>query len=274
MPAAFNLRQYSKSKRPMAISMAMDRSSSQSRLILDTVKDQERRKKQAEGIARWQQIEEDERGLQAEMKRLRQVQREKQRARELVQQQKLEAMSLAESNAKYRATMAEYHRKAQEIEEQEINKREERERKRVEAEEAERRRRAPWTCEQCSGTGKCQGCNGAGLFPAIYFTSNVSDTSLLTYGRKPQGCKTCGGFAPGVTGKMVQGSGVCTKCGGPGLIWPVLVEKTRASRLRDIEMDDGLTDGGCSPPASPTAATSEPAGEATPDAATSTSKAE
>merc|ERR1712232_567760 len=64
----------------------------------------------------------------------------------------------AKKNAEWKAEKEAYEKRVREEAERVALEKAEIERLRLEEEEAERRRRAPWTCEECEGSGKCSGC--------------------------------------------------------------------------------------------------------------------
>lgn len=264
LSAAFNLRNFSKNARPMAMDRASHsapkllRDSERTRgplrgshsttavnrgfgedatcvqayqAPLETVKERERRKYVAGGMERWRQIEEDERGLQAAAKKAEEKRMENERACKMLIRKAKEDKAVAESNAKYRKMIEELERKTALREREDRLAKEEKERKRVEEEERERQRRMPWQCPTCQGTGKCIICHGAGVWASTFYTSHVHCVNApLNFGRKAQGCENCGGFSPGILGTSAPGSGLCTNCKGPGLIWPVLESSSPKSR--------------------------------------------
>merc|ERR1711990_1109838 len=65
----------------------------------------------------------------------------------------------------------------------------------------------------------------------------------LEFGKKSQGCETCGGLVPGIRGAFAHGTGICTACDGHGMLWPKLDEPkldkrgSRASYLRTQNRD-------------------------------------
>jgi len=196
-------------------------------VLHDTEKASRHREKLAEQQEAWRQREEDERGIEkARAKQVRLAQLQEKEKRKAEHAQRVHEKAVRES-ARWKAQFEEEERVR--VEKEEIKYREERERARRqrEAAEAERNRRMPWECTNCQGTGKCLTCQGKGYHMGVFLVSKLNmDTAEhpLEFGRKTQGCETCGGFIPGIRGQVEVGTGVCTVCHGHGLIWPKLEE--------------------------------------------------
>lgn len=233
MAAAYNLRQFSRTSAHAKLQFSREQSDSP--FLLDTVKAQECRKRQAEVQEAWRRLEEDERGVVAARLKREAKLAEKRREREQKErEERREAIHNMEL-AKIRARKAEEERIRRANEERIQKLQEERERKRLEEEEAERQRRMPWPCPRCSETehvGKCRDCEGKGYHVASYLVPKMRTDAWLEFGKKFQGCEGCGGYHYGILGEVKIGNGICYECGGPGLIWPDL---DPPSRKRSID---------------------------------------
>lgn len=246
MTAAFNLRAFSSKQKPLQLEREASRASEHN-THLDTVKAQEYRKKMLERKEAWRQREEDERGEEAAKRKAEEkmLRLEKERA-EAKKQQRAEA----HRREVVRRHIEAEQRKKREAEEAARRKRQELEdelRQKREAAEQERLRRMPKTCELCSGSGKCQECNGEGFTLTTFLATSIS-TSDLEFGRKPLGCHECGGYHHGVFGETKMGVGYCLNCDGHGKIWPKIDEDSPLIRRVRRPPTAG------SPPASPSAA--------------------
>jgi hypothetical protein len=187
----------------------------------------------AEKQAAFRQKEEDERGLHAaeakKVKLAQQKEREKVRS-ERARKAHDRMVTECERQAKLRA-----EEERRQWEEVEAARSEEYEKARriSEEREAERQRRMPWECNRCQGSGQCSDCKGRGYHMGMFLVSNVDAAKHpLEFGKKSQGCETCGGLVPGIRGQAEMGTGVCVACDGEGKIWPKLsaMEERRSSK--------------------------------------------
>jgi len=223
LAAAYNLRQFSKTN--AHAKLQFKRTQNDGSFVLDTVKAEACRKRQAELQEAWRRIEEDERGVEAAQRKEEEklaIERKKQERAE--REERREAIRIHGVN-KLKARKAEEERIRRANEERVRKEWEERVRKRMEEEEAERQRRAPKPCERCSSTpqpGKCPECEGKGYHMASYLVSKTREDAWLEFGKKFQGCEGCGGYHYGILGEVKIGSGLCYECGGHGQIWPKL----------------------------------------------------
>lgn len=249
--AAFDLRNFSATKKPLVLER--DSTQASSAVHLDTVKAQEMRRSAAERMEMLRQREEDALGIEAarrkaEEKALRLAketeQAEKARRAEEVRREIVRRHVEAE---------AERRRKEQEEVERKMREAEEEERRRREAAEAERLRRMPAACEACSGSGNCQTCGGSGYTSALYLVGQLGaehlpdssgpESASMQYGRKPLGCHDCGGYHHGILGDVKIGMGICLACDGHGKIWPKLDLEEKAVR-RPQRMNKDLPSAG------------------------------
>jgi len=171
----------------------------------------------------------------AEAERLERIKREEKARR----RRELEERRRRHQEEMDRKDREERERRRREAEEKERQQREaeERERRRREAEERERQRRAPKMCQTCMGTGHCQVCMGKGTYFSMFLVGAVDPDSILEYGKKTQGCGNCGGYAQGVRGEVLKGSGRCPNCKGQGKIWPVIDDGNRSPNMRLNQKD-------------------------------------
>lgn len=198
--------------------------------------------RQAQLREAWTQKEIDERGIQ--------------RAEEVRMQKEMKAERLRRKAAKQaahdencRARFQEHERRRLEEERAEAEAAEIRRRQEEEAqlersrriqEDMLRRHREPKVCQTCSGTGICPKCNGNQVLCQDFFAPVSKDfvPCRLEFGRKPQGCEACGGYAPGIDGKYRAGTGKCAHCDGHGKIWPDLETKSRHNKKNSRKDDD------------------------------------
>lgn len=190
------------------------------------------------GNGRWRQ-----RKAEKEFERRRAEEQEKRRQDKIREEERRRKQAhLAERKRQHqleeeRRWQEEREQKRLEQLERERKKREEeeRERQRREDEERERLRRQPKTCEICEGSGKCTACMGKGFYFSMFLVNKVTKETLLDYGRKLQGCMTCGGYPQGVVGDLQKGTGLCPNCHGRGMVWPVIDgESSSPSRMRGM----------------------------------------
>jgi len=223
LAAAFSLRQYSSTARHISGAKAAEPPAiTYGRIDEIGGNGRWRQKRAAEYFAR--KAVED-----AEAERLERIKREEKARR----RRELEERRRRHQEEMDRKDREERERRRREAEERERQQREaeERERRRREAEERERQRRAPKMCQTCMGTGHCQVCMGKGTYFSMFLVSAVDPDSILEYGKKTQGCGNCGGYAQGVRGDVLKGSGRCPACKGQGKIWPV-IDDARSPNLR------------------------------------------
>jgi len=224
LAAAFNLRQYSSVARHITgTKKAGPPEITYGRIDEIGGNGRWRQKRAAEFFAR-KAIED------AEAERLERIKREEKARR----RRELEERRRRHQEEMDRKDREERERRRREAEERERQQREaeERERRRREAEERERQRRAPKMCQTCMGTGHCQVCMGKGTYFSVFLVNTVDALSILEYGKKIQGCHNCGGYAQGVRGDIMKGSGKCPACKGYGKIWPVIDDSKSPAGLR------------------------------------------
>jgi len=219
LAAAFNLREFTRQSgkgQPEPPRIFSD-------VLHDTEKAAATRRRSAELQEAWRQREDEERGIERERARQQKVimiqEQEKRKAERYKRRYEKEKRELE----KTKAQRLEEERIRAEREEARLNEERRKAREKWEAEEAERQRRMPWPCTNCQATGKCPDCQGKGGHMEIFLVSKVNMDSAknpLEFGRKAQGCPTCGGLVQGIRGEVIEGSGVCTVCNGHGMVWP------------------------------------------------------
>eukprot|EP00929_Paragymnodinium_shiwhaense_P000584 TRINITY_DN100830_c0_g1_i1.p1 TRINITY_DN100830_c0_g1~~TRINITY_DN100830_c0_g1_i1.p1 ORF type:complete len:307 (+),score=63.19 TRINITY_DN100830_c0_g1_i1:102-1022(+) len=217
--ASFNLRDLRMDKRTLGMERVL---SAPTQFPLENVKERERRKRLAALQEAQRQKEEDERGLEAKAKleAARQMVAEREQAKE-------ERQRAFEERQKIQLTA---WKKEKEDREQRIFQRQEAERvereekERIEYEEAEadRIRKLPEVCPACEGGGRCPSCSGEQVHKALFLTSRVTTKSdvlgyeMYEFGQKPRGCTDCEGYNQGITGRPLNGTGICAMCFGAG----------------------------------------------------------
>ncbi|CAK0827758.1 unnamed protein product, partial [Prorocentrum cordatum] len=186
--AACNLREFFLSRRPGGLALEPGPQPGRApHAATETLKERHRQARQAQLREAWAQREVDERGIQ--------------RAEEARMQKERKAESLRRQAAK-QAAYDEHCRAT-----------------------FRGRRREPTVCQACSGTGTCPRCHGDQVLSQDFFAPAPKGPPApcwLEFGRKPQGCEACGGFAPGIDGRHQAGTGRCAHCDGHGKTWPEL----------------------------------------------------
>eukprot|EP00440_Ansanella_granifera_P040537 gb/GFBE01043965.1/.p1 GENE.gb/GFBE01043965.1/~~gb/GFBE01043965.1/.p1 ORF type:complete len:292 (+),score=72.09 gb/GFBE01043965.1/:1-876(+) len=110
-----------------------------------------------------------------------------------------------------------------------------------EEERLQQRLRHPTACGACSGSGRCQRCNGQGSLVATYLAPSVKGSVAHPrfHGRSSYGCSSCGGFRDGSEelgeSATFEGTGRCTACKGHGQIWPTLAEVLEREKRAKME---------------------------------------
>eukprot|EP00929_Paragymnodinium_shiwhaense_P099485 TRINITY_DN6115_c0_g1_i1.p1 TRINITY_DN6115_c0_g1~~TRINITY_DN6115_c0_g1_i1.p1 ORF type:complete len:347 (-),score=95.36 TRINITY_DN6115_c0_g1_i1:348-1388(-) len=177
------------------------------RLRLQAIRDEERRKREAEKEARRRQhLREEEQRRKDEKERLRREAEEKEHRRK------------EEDDRKHRIK---------------------------EEEEREWQRRQPKTCEVCAGQAKCKTCDGKGYSFAMFLVPTVDTNTLMTHGRVMQGCQDCGGYRHNILGSLKKGTGLCRSCDGVGKITPKIDAASVAlhrKRLANLSTTGGSLD--------------------------------
>mmetsp|Transcript_88570 Transcript_88570/g.246517 ORF Transcript_88570/g.246517 Transcript_88570/m.246517 type:complete len:292 (+) Transcript_88570:3-878(+) len=248
LAAAFNLREHSQSRKKLPI----ERPDSQPSLTLEEIDrlggNGRWRQRKAEEYFKQKAIEELERQReQREIEERRRKRRCEIEARRRRQQQEEEQKREAER---------ERQRKDRELKEALRQKEEELDRRRQEADQRDWEARQPYTCESCSGSGKCQRCDGKGEVFALFLVSQVekgSGTGLgrtriaevdnstkVGFGRTAQGCEDCGGCRQNILGELNTGSGNCPGCNGKGKVWPKAAFELKPSRSRFTRCLSGI----------------------------------
>eukprot|EP00930_Biecheleria_cincta_P092809 TRINITY_DN8285_c0_g1_i2.p1 TRINITY_DN8285_c0_g1~~TRINITY_DN8285_c0_g1_i2.p1 ORF type:complete len:370 (+),score=58.98 TRINITY_DN8285_c0_g1_i2:78-1187(+) len=131
-----------------------------------------------------------------------------------------------------RAEEEELRRRVEEAEQERKRRKEEELRLQMQREEEARRRKLeeerllaaqkPRPCEKCAGSGRCTACQGDGKLNTLFLAPTVgSRPSPIFQGRRPRGCRACGGGGDGaLASDFFPGSGKCDTCRGTGLIRP------------------------------------------------------
>jgi len=131
-----------------------------------------------------------------------------------------------------RAEEEELRRRVEEAEQERKRKKEEELRLQMQREDEARKRKLeeerllaaqqPRNCEKCAGTGRCKHCGGDGRLNTLFLAPKVgSRPSPIFQGRRPRGCRACGGGGDGaLASDFFPGSGKCETCKGTGLIRP------------------------------------------------------
>jgi len=222
LAAAFNLRQFSPSRRRMLA----ERPSSAPQLDPRDLEEVDL----LGGNGRWRQKKaKDEfqrRAIEEEERRKRQKILEEEKQRRRAAQAERRRKQLEEER---RQVKLEQERMRREKEEKEERKRQQEEKARLRMDEEERARlaRQPRPCEACHGQGKCTTCLGKGGVFAMFLAPTVKDEGLADFGRMMQGCEECGGCRQNIIGQLRLGTGKCLVCSGFGKIWPAASPKQR-----------------------------------------------
>lgn len=235
LAAAFNLRQFSQKSGKGQLEPP--------RLCSDVIGDNEKhaaaRRRVAEQQEAWRRREDEERGITRAREKEENLKLLTETAKRRAENARRKKIKEEHEAAHYRELRLQEERQKAENEEIRLREEAERARRKWEAEDAERRRRMPWACMNCETTGKCLSCKGKGQRTGVFLVSKLNHAEHpLEFGSAIQGCETCGGFTPGIRGKVEIGNGICTVCHGHGMIWPDLTQKPavqtekRASKFR------------------------------------------
>lgn len=172
-----------------------------------------------------------------------------------------------------RAEEEELRRRVEEAEQERKRRKEEELRLQMQREEEARRRKLeeerllaaqqPRNCEKCAGTGRCTACQGDGRLNTLFLAPSVgARPSPIFQGRRPRGCRACGGGGDGaLASDFFPGSGKCDCCKGTGLIRPPPggfrpTKPTDHSRPKSPKSPIDIDPGEASPKSNPSGGTS------------------
>ncbi|CAK8987978.1 Uncharacterized protein SCF082_LOCUS1192 [Durusdinium trenchii] len=195
------------------------------------------------GNGRWQQVRAQEQWAKMLLENedalvARKLEAEKQRLRR------------AEAARQRRAEEEELSRRVEEAEADKKRRREEEQRLQLQREEEARRARLeeerllesmkPRKCTKCSGTGRCSNCQGEGSVDVLFLAPQVGKRHTpIPQGRRPRGCRQCGGVGDGSWWKdVVMGSGRCDLCHGERVLQP-----PPGGFKTPVQPETGTTDG-------------------------------
>ncbi|CAE7535296.1 unnamed protein product [Symbiodinium sp. CCMP2456] len=131
-----------------------------------------------------------------------------------------------------RAEEEELRRRVEEAEHDKRRRKEEELRLQMQREEEARRAKLeeerllelmqPRKCQKCEGSGRCANCQGEGSVDVLFLAPSVGSRPMpILQGRRPRGCRLCGGAGDGALLRdFVAGSGRCDVCKGERFIKP------------------------------------------------------
>mmetsp|Transcript_61459 Transcript_61459/g.143851 ORF Transcript_61459/g.143851 Transcript_61459/m.143851 type:complete len:358 (-) Transcript_61459:124-1197(-) len=131
-----------------------------------------------------------------------------------------------------RAEEEELRRRVEEAEHDKRRRKEEELRLQMQREEEARRAKLeeerllelmqPRKCQKCEGSGRCANCQGEGSVDVLFLAPSVGSRPMpILQGRRPRGCRLCGGAGDGALLRdFVAGSGRCDICKGERFIKP------------------------------------------------------
>ncbi|CAE6960127.1 unnamed protein product [Symbiodinium natans] len=131
-----------------------------------------------------------------------------------------------------RAEEEELRRRVEEAEQDKRRRKEEELRLQMQREEEARRAKLeeerllelmqPRKCQRCEGSGRCANCQGEGSVDVLFLAPSVGSRPMpILQGRRPRGCRQCGGAGDGALLRdFVAGSGRCDVCKGERFIKP------------------------------------------------------